>query len=62
MANVIQRRKRMATTELRMVRWGMGVSPLEHRRNEEILQGAKVEAIAGDTDMLCYQWLVTTDL
>ena len=29
--------KRMATTEMRMVRWAMGVSLLEHRRNEEIL-------------------------
>ena len=29
-----------------MVRWAMGVSQLEHRRNEEILEGAKVEAIA----------------
>ena len=35
--------KRMATTEMRMVRWAMGVSLLEHRRNEE---EAKVEAIA----------------
>ena len=25
--------KRMATTEMRMVRWAMGVSLLEHRRN-----------------------------
>ena len=38
--------KRMATTEMRMVRWAMGVSLLEHRRNEEILEEAKVEAIA----------------
>ena len=29
-----------------MVRWVMGVSLLEHRRNEEILEEAKVEAIA----------------
>ena len=36
--------KRMATTEMRMVRWAMGVSLLEHRRNEEILEEAKVEA------------------
>ena len=36
----------MATTEMRMVRWAMGVSLLEHRRNEEILEEAKVEAIA----------------
>ena len=38
--------KRMATTEMRMVRWAMGVSLLEHRRNEEILEEAKVEPIA----------------
>ena len=38
--------KRMSTTEMRMVRWAMGVSLLEHRRNEEILEEAKVEAIA----------------
>ena len=38
--------KRTATTEMRMVRWAMGVSLLEHRRNEEILEEAKVEAIA----------------
>ena len=38
--------KRMATTEMRMVRWAMGVSLLEHRRNEEILEEVKVEAIA----------------
>ena len=38
--------KRMATTEMRMVRWAMGVSLLVHRRNEEILEEAKVEAIA----------------
>ena len=38
--------KRMATTEMRMVRWAMGVSLLEHRRNEEILEEAKVEAIS----------------
>ena len=34
--------KRMATTEMRMVREAMGVSQLEHRRNEEILEEAKV--------------------
>ena len=28
-----------------MVRWAMGVSMLEHRRNEEILEEAKVEPI-----------------
>ena len=38
--------KRMATTEMRMVRWALGVSLLEHRRNVEILKEAKVEAIA----------------
>ena len=37
--------RRMATTEMRMVRWAMGVSLLEHRRNEEILKEAKVEPI-----------------
>ena len=36
----------MATTEMRMVRWAMGVSLLEHRRNEETLEEAKLEAIA----------------
>ena len=30
--------KRMTTTEMRLVRWAMGVSLLEHRRNEEILE------------------------
>ena len=38
--------RRMATTEMRLVRWVMGVSLLEHRRNEEILEEAKVEQIA----------------
>ena len=38
--------KRMATTEMRMVRWAMGLSLLENRRNEEILEEAKGEAIA----------------
>ena len=37
--------KRMATTEMRMVRWAMGVSLLEHQRNEDILKEAKVELI-----------------
>ena len=37
--------KRMATTEMRMVQWAMGVSLLEHRRNEEILEETKVEVI-----------------
>ena len=38
--------KRMSTAEMRMVRWAMGASLLGHRRNEEILEEAKVEAIA----------------
>ena len=38
--------KRMATTDMIMVRWAMGASLLEHRRNEEILEEAKVEPIA----------------
>ena len=36
----------MATTDMRMVRWAMGVSLLEHRRNERILEVAKEEPIA----------------
>ena len=36
----------MATTEMRMVRWAIGVSLLELRRNEEILEEEKVEQIA----------------
>ena len=36
--------KRRATTEMRVVRWAMGVSLLEHRRNE-ILEEARVEPI-----------------
>ena len=38
--------KRMAKTEMRMVRWSMGVTLLEHRRNEDILEEANVDAIA----------------
>ena len=38
--------RRVATTEMTMVRWAMGVGLLEHRRNEEILEEAKVEQIA----------------
>ena len=38
----IKDEKRMATTEMRMVRWAMGMSLLEHRRNEEILEAARV--------------------
>ena len=36
---------RMATTEMRMVRWAMGVTLLKQRRNEEILEEASVEQI-----------------
>ena len=36
--------KRRATTEMRMVRWAISVSLLEHRRNE-ILEEARVEPI-----------------
>ena len=49
MANVIlsvKDEKRMATTEMRLVRWALGVSQLEHRRNEEILEEARVKPIA----------------
>ena len=38
--------KRMATTEMRMIRWAMGVSLLENRRKPEILEEAKLEPIA----------------
>ena len=38
--------KRMATTEMRMVRRAMGVTLVEHRRNWEISEEAKVEPIA----------------
>ena len=38
--------RRMATTVIRMVRWAMGVSILEYRRNEEILEEAQVEQMA----------------
>ena len=43
--------KRMATTEIRMVRWAMGLSLFEHRRNEEILKEmrARVEPLANGT-------------
>ena len=44
--NDLKDERRMATTEMRMVRWAMGVSLLEHRRNGEILEEAKVEQIA----------------
>ena len=36
----------VATTETRLVRWAMWVSLLEHRRNKEILEEAKVKPIA----------------
>ena len=49
--------KRMATTEMGMVRWAMGVSLLEHRRNEEILEEAKVEAIATVMRRRRLEWL-----
>ena len=42
MANVRSDKNRMETLESRMVRWAMGVSKFEHRRNEEIF----VEPIA----------------
>ena len=42
----VKDKKPMATTEIRMVRCAMGMSLLEHQRNEEILREAKVEAIA----------------
>ena len=42
----VKDKKRMATTEMRIVRWAMGVSLLEHRRNDGILEEAKVEPIA----------------
>ena len=48
--------KRMATTETRMVQWAMVVSLLEHRRNEEILEEAKVEPIAMVMRMLEWFW------
>ena len=38
--------KRRVTSEMRMVRWAMAVSLLEHRRNEDIWEEAKVEPIA----------------
>ena len=33
-------------TEMRMVRWALGASLLEQRRNDDILEEAKVESIA----------------
>ena len=46
----------MATTEMRIVRWAMGVSLLEHRRNEEILEAARVELIAMVTKRRRLEW------
>ena len=46
MAMSVEDEKRMATKEMRMVRWAMGLSLSEHRRNEEILEEARVEPIA----------------
>ena len=37
--------QRMATTEMRMVWWAMGVS-VEHQRNEDVWEEARVEPIA----------------
>ena len=42
---------------MRMVRWTMGVSLLEHRRNEEILVKAKVEPIATVMRRRRLEWL-----
>ena len=39
-----------------MVRWAMRVSRLEHRRNEEILEEAKVEPIAMVMKMRRLEW------
>ena len=44
--SVKDERRMMATTEMRMVRWAMWVSLSEHRRNEGIMEDAKVEHIA----------------
>ena len=41
---------------MRMVRWAMGVSLLEHRRNEEILEEAKVDAIAKAMERRRLEW------
>ena len=41
----LRNEKRMATTEMRMVRWAMEVSLLGQRRDEEILEEARVEPI-----------------
>ena len=41
-----------------MVRWAMGVRLLEHRRNEEILEEAKVEPIAMVMRRRRLEWFV----
>ena len=46
----------MATTELRMVRWAMGVSLLENQRIDKILEEAKVEPIAMVTRRRMLEW------
>ena len=48
--------KCMATTDMRMVRWAMGVSLLEHRRNEEILDVARVAPIVMVMRRRWLQW------
>ena len=52
----VKNEKRMATTEMRIVRWAMGVSLLEHRINEETMEEAKVEAIATDMRRRRLSW------
>ena len=46
----------VATTEMRMVQWAMGVSPLEHWRNEEILGEARVEGDSHDKAKVGMVW------
>ena len=43
MANVSKDVKCMATKEMRMVQWALGISLLECQRNEEILEEARVK-------------------
>ena len=50
--------KRMATTEMRMVRRAMGVSLLEHRTTGEISEEARVEPIVMATRRLEWFWQV----
>ena len=48
MANVNKKdEKCIVTTEMRMVRWEMGVSLLEHRRNEEVRMEQIVTVMRG---------------